>query len=76
MSKLISIIALGILGDKLNYLPQNQEQRNYPPTQHNQEPIYERRADLYGRLPFGTRLGGEIRQVIKGRKMPHITHIA
>jgi len=56
--------AHGILGDKLNYLPQNPEQRNYPPSQHNQEPIYERRADLYGRLPFGTRLQGEIRQVL------------
>jgi len=58
----------------LNYLPQNPEQKVYPSNQHNQEPIYERRADLYGRLPFGTRLQGEIRQVLgtppAGRHVP------
>jgi len=56
--------ALGLIGDKLSYLPNNSEAKSYPQSQPGEEPIYERRADIYGRLPFGTRLQGEIRQVL------------
>ena len=58
-----NVSALGLIGDKLSYLPNNSEAKSYPQGQPGEEPIYERRADIYGRLPFGTRLHGEIRQV-------------